>query len=187
MSNGMTREIQFVNGNLVNVDDVLPELYTISDVAHSLSMLCRYTGHCEHFYSVAQHSVYVSLKVPEHLAMAGLLHDMSESVIGDLSSPIKKDMHDYNALERNILIQMCKKFPFVTYDQLTHPSVIGVDYRMLATEKRDVMRGDTDWPFIEANQIKPFDDLTIDKMDNGQAYIFFMKRFFELSLKLGLT
>lgn len=187
MSSGMTREIQCVNGKLLDVDNLVPEVYTISDIAHSLSMLCRYTGHCVHFYSVAQHSVYVSMMVPEQYAMAGLLHDMGESIVGDMSGPIKKDMHDYKMLERNVLHQMCDKFKFVTYDELTHPAVIGADYRMLATEKRDIMKGDVKWPFIEANNILPYDDIKVEKMNDEQAYAFFMKRFFELALKMNLT
>ena len=33
------------------------ELIDISDIAHSLSMLCRANGHFKSFYSVGQHSI----------------------------------------------------------------------------------------------------------------------------------
>ena len=40
---------------LPNPDDIL-----IEDIAHSLSLQCRFAGHSRVFYSVAEHSVRVS-------------------------------------------------------------------------------------------------------------------------------
>lgn len=59
----------------------------IEDIAHALSMVCRYTGHSCEFYSVAEHSVLVSYFGDEKY---GILHDASEAYIADIASPIKK-------------------------------------------------------------------------------------------------
>jgi len=36
----------------------------IVDIAHALSMLCRYNGHTKRFYSVAEHCYLLSFAVP---------------------------------------------------------------------------------------------------------------------------
>jgi len=50
--------------------DPRAEEIDIGDIAHALSLVCRFTGHVKEFYSVAQHSVLVALTVKRWLADA---------------------------------------------------------------------------------------------------------------------
>lgn len=84
--------------------------YDIKEIGHSLSNLCRYTGHTNEFYSVAEHSVLVSRIVPEPLALCGLLHDASEAFLGDVSSPLKKLLPEYKRIEDNVQKAIAKHF-----------------------------------------------------------------------------
>src|SRR5579885_2784587 len=69
--------------------DPRPEEILIEDIAHALSMLCRFTGHVKRFYSVAQHCVYVSHRCDPKDALWGLLHDAAEAYLNDISRPVK--------------------------------------------------------------------------------------------------
>lgn len=83
-------------GKVVHFDHITPESIDIRDIAHSLSQLCRYTGHTNMFYSVAQHSLLVAEKMTGGPAdkLVGLLHDAAEAYTNDLSSPLKRWMQD---------------------------------------------------------------------------------------------
>jgi len=52
--------IQTYSGRRFNPTRPHIDAIVIQDIAHSLSMQCRFSGHCKKFYSVAQHSVLVS-------------------------------------------------------------------------------------------------------------------------------
>ena len=64
--------------------DPRPDEILIHDIAHSLSLQCRWAGHCSEFYSVAEHSIRVSDYLLEtcgpSLALVGLMHDASEEI-----------------------------------------------------------------------------------------------------------
>jgi hypothetical protein len=79
--------------------DPHPSDVCIEDIAHHLSMLCRFTGACKRFYSVAEHSVHVSYLVPPELALHGLLHDASEAYCNDIARPVKRNIQGYAEIE----------------------------------------------------------------------------------------
>lgn len=83
-------------GVLIDPVNPNPDHIRIEDIAHAMSLVCRYGGHISTHYSVAQHSVIVSSYFNEpSLALAGLLHDAEEYIFGDMVSPLKKRYPDY--------------------------------------------------------------------------------------------
>lgn len=86
--------IRTVKGNPFNLLRPEPHMVDLEEIAHALSMQCRYNGHVPSFYSVAEHSVRVSVVLEDdgHSAdvqMAGLLHDAAEAYCGDMVRPMK--------------------------------------------------------------------------------------------------
>lgn len=98
------------SGKRVSVNNPSPDQFDIKDIAYALSNTCRFNGHCAGFYSVAEHSVAVALRLPQHLRLAGLLHDASEAYLGDVPSPIKQFLGDYKAIEQVFEAAIANKF-----------------------------------------------------------------------------
>ena len=90
--------------------DPRPEDVRLADIAHALAMQCRFGGHCDRRYSVAEHCVLLSLAVPEDDALAALMHDAAEAYLIDVPRPVKRYLAGYAELEKRIEQAIAEKF-----------------------------------------------------------------------------
>jgi hypothetical protein len=107
------------------------------DIAHALSMLCRYGGHVSRFYSVAEHCVLMSYMVGE-CSLWALLHDATEAYVGDMIRPLKSGMPTYREVENRLMRRVCDRFGL----PYTCPAEVKeADNRILLDERSALM-----WP-----------------------------------------
>lgn len=164
------------SGSKVDLIDPKPETILIEDVAHHLARLCRFTGACSEFYSVAEHCVRAAQKAPRDRALDILMHDCEEYAFNDLSRPCKYlvGMEAYRDRGTHLKVVMGKKFGFnPKKDEL----VDLLDNRMYTTEVRDLMNRESqmivDYPtFLE--KIIPWTPLDAEEA--------FLKEFYNLTL-----
>ena len=163
--------IQTFTGRRFHPLDPLDAELDVRDIAHSLSMLCRFNGHCLRYYSVAEHSVRVSRLLPDPLRLWGLLHDAGEAYLTDLPRPVKAHIPGFNVMEDRILERVAARF------DLTWPmpeAVKAADNTLLATEARDLMAPPPeDWGL----DVAPLDEHIIDPLGPGAAERLFMETF----------
>ncbi len=167
--------IQTYSGRRFNPTNPNPDAIVIQDIAHALSMQCRFTGHTKKFYSVAQHSVLVSHICNEEDALWGLMHDASEAYLIDVPRPLKRSgkFQAYLDFEAQMQEAICKRFGLPVQEP---PSVKKADVKLLATEARDLMSPlHPDW----VNRTTPL-PFTIEAWSPQKAKDMFMQRFFEL-------
>ena len=94
------------------------------DIAHHLSMICRYCGASTRFYSVAEHTLgvlYVGLREADRrlpafarysrlVIAALLLHDAAEAYCHDLIRPIKRSVVGYDEIEPLNMLAILQRF-----------------------------------------------------------------------------
>lgn len=135
--------MQLHNGTRFPLDEPDATLLSIHDIAHSLSLQCRFTGHCTEFYSVAEHAYWCSMMAPDEYKFEALMHDAVEAVIGDVGAPLKSLLSTYRNVEavHDEAIRTMYGLPPKMSD-----AVKEVDMRMLVTERNQIMRRcDTPW------------------------------------------
>lgn len=116
--------------------DARPDEIDIRDIAHSLSMQCRYAGHMKRFYSVAEHSVLVAHWLADEgyagvTILQGLLHDATEAYLVDVPRPLKRFMTGYTETEQALWVVIAKKFDLSTNFS---PALKAADDRIIADE-----------------------------------------------------
>lgn len=115
---------------------------TVIDVAHALSLQCRYAGHTKFFYSTAQHSCLITDIAenegasPDDLLKL-LMHDAPEAYLVDVPRPVKQYMPEFRKWD--------KKINDVIYTWLGYPGGAipamqdSLDSRIIRNERRDLM------------------------------------------------
>lgn len=92
----------------------------LRDIAIALGRICRWSGNGAAFFPVLLHSFIVADLVPSpHLKAYALLHDATESIMGDAPRGFKTT--EFAALENRYLVQILDSFnlPPLTSDQKT--------------------------------------------------------------------
>jgi hypothetical protein len=168
--------ISLLNGGFFDYEAPERSRYDITDIARGLSHTARFSGQTQRVYTVAQHSVLVSKLVPPEHALEGLLHDGTEAFLCDVPSPLKRMLPGYVELEKRAEADMCKrfgmKFPF-------HPSIKEADIRVFLAERRD-MQPCVKEECYEGRGLAPYPNKII-AWDSHMSYIYFMRRFKELT------
>ena len=103
---------KMLSGRRLDVIDPSPLDIEIGDIAHGLAFQARWNGQTkgDFVFSVANHSILVwnifsieNPKIKKKWQLVSLLHDAPEYVIGDLISPVKKEVgSSYINLEKKL-------------------------------------------------------------------------------------
>ncbi|KKN17534.1 hypothetical protein LCGC14_0964920 [marine sediment metagenome] len=128
--------------------DPKPEDVCIEDIAHALSLTCRYGGHCKRFYSVAEHSIHVAAGVwaagGDYLErLRALLHDAGEAYLCDVPRPVKPCLPGFAAVEARIEAVIAETFNIGTL--VKSPLIKEIDTRILVDEVGVLMGKRVNW------------------------------------------
>lgn len=115
-----------------------PKDILIADIAHSLSLICRFGGHCNVFYSVAEHSIILAKALEDEGAdtltvMAGLLHDAEEAYLPDITRPVKNVMPEAKKIYAILETAIEMKFHLQAADW---ERIKEMDSRLVVTEAK---------------------------------------------------
>ena len=157
---------------------------SIEDVAYGLGYTVRFRGQCilratgRHvFYSVADHCVIMSHIVPPELAYDALMHEVGETVCGDVPGPLKPICPDIHAVEKR-----CEAAGFRQFEvaMLNKAEIKRHDLIMLATERRDLMPWSGEkWAWLDLPGVEPLADRIWPRSPDESAHAF-IRRYQEL-------
>jgi len=161
--------MQTFTRQVIDLENPTPDSVNIIDIAHALSMTCRFGGHSRSFYSVAEHSLLVEKLGRENqeggsstqdpkLAMALLLHDSAEAYIGDIITTLKAMLFPtIHELENRWLAAIQGRFDLETTLTNLDPIVKEADLLALSIEAKKLLEPHSQWNAV-------FKDPTDDQM-----------------------
>lgn len=168
--------IQTFTGRAVYPLSAAPDDIDIRDIAHALSLLCRYGGHVQRMYSVAEHCVLMSQAVSPGNALWALLHDATEGYLQDLVRPVKLMMPTYQVAENRLAAVICTRFGLPTK---CPAEVKTADTRILLDERAALM-SPSPRPWTSLDGLTPL-GVPVEGWEPGYAEYRYLHRFTELT------
>lgn len=124
-----------------------PKEFALSDLIWGCARAPRYNGQFRpdiHWYSVAEHSILVMQAIREvygitsrRVLRTALCHDLSEGLLGDIPSPLKRLLPAYEAMEDDLNAHLAERY------DLIHPLpqvIKEADMRILLDELKWIHR-----------------------------------------------
>lgn len=153
-------QIQTFSGQMVDFLEPNPETILIEDIAHALSLECRFGSQAKFHYSVAQHSIFVCAYAPTYLKLEALLHDAEEAYTKDLPTPLasaisRGAVSQFKTIKHRIRRAIAIKFKLQDLSLEDYKSIKEVDLRMCVTERDWLFKNPQ--PLFEGEDIKPYD------------------------------
>lgn len=114
------------SGAFMSFDNPDPAQVRGGDIAHALSMTCRFAGQCRFFYSVARHCLSMVAVLEEwygrralgpvdetglqQVLRWALLDDAAEAYTGDIPTPLKQMLGDMTLIEDRVMSAIVSRF-----------------------------------------------------------------------------
>lgn len=144
------------------------------DIAHSLSMQCRFNGHSLRFYSVSEHCCLLFDACSPENRLWGLLHDSSEAYLADVPRPVKPYLKEYAGFEDAALKVIADKYGL---EWPMPDEVKRLDTLILVNERDQAMSTPPqDWEVPSVG----IPNLTLKFWEPYRARHEFLRRFFEV-------
>lgn len=123
------------------------------ELGHALGHVCRFAGHTDFYYSVAQHCCLMH-DIAEHMAPDepmfrtwALLHDAHEAYIGDIATPLAKAFDDVpgftdrlNLMKRHHDMAILEHLGLPSPGDYVRDAVHHLDRQMFLAECRDLFK-----------------------------------------------
>lgn len=166
-------------GKKLDIFHFTPDELDIMDIFHPLTLICRFGGHIRKHFSVAQHSLLVeyivewhqykiqNLELPnDNERLHGLLHDGSDSLLGDMPRPLKytEEMGLFRSTENDVQMKINAKFGLPLVEKT--PAVAFADEIALAIEANNLTLGKRSW----AEEIRMKSGDTIQAYDCAERF-----------------
>jgi uncharacterized protein len=185
--NLINSEVEVFSGRLVDVLNPKATDIDIIDIAHSLSMQCRFNGHTSVFYSVGEHCalmmdwILATHKTPSlpHLALSILLHDATEAYLCDIPRPVKLYLPEYKKWEKNFENVISQKYGVL----LGTPFIKQCDNRIVHNEREILLpNGKNNVWTIPGT---PLEGLKIQAWSPSEAKYEFLTRYNEMTAAIA--